>query len=303
MSDIAPHLTWTRHATRTDWLKDRPTGIGCSELAAILGRDPYKTPLSVWRSKVQPDLDDDGPKPWRFRRGHHMESLLADWYEETTGRAVADPGPYTIVRRSDYPLLYATVDRLIEAPERDGYGVLEIKTANAFRKSEWDDGAPLGYRFQLQGQMYVTLSEWGSVVADYGAEEPAYWDYDALPNFDRVRRAIDRFWKYVEDQEPPPAMAQDTGLIKEMYPEEEKGLTIHLPEMVEAWAIQLDSLEEQQKAGAARIDALKNGIALAMENAETGVLPSGRRVTYKTTNRKSYTVEAAKYRVLRLAKD
>lgn len=296
MSIPAPHLTWSRHETEADWLKDRTTGVGCSELAAILGRDPYQTPLSVWRSKVQPTTE--AVKPWRFLRGHHMESLLADWYEEATGRAVADTGPYTICRRSDYPLLYATVDRLAQDLEK-GDGVLEIKTSHAFRKSEWDDGAPLGYRLQLQGQMYVTLSDWGSIVADYGADNPAYWDYDARPDFDKVRRAIDRFWKYVEDEEPPPAMAQDTELVRAMYPDEEKGLTIPLPDMVESWAEQWHSLEQQKGAIDERIASLKNGIALAMENAAVGVLPSGRQITYKTTKKKQYVVNATQYRTLR----
>ena len=41
--------------SRIDWLKQRQSGIGGSEIAAIVGLNQYTTPMQVWESKVNPD--------------------------------------------------------------------------------------------------------------------------------------------------------------------------------------------------------------------------------------------------------
>ena len=38
--------------TREEWLSARRTGIGGSDIAAILGLSPWRTPLDVYRDKV-----------------------------------------------------------------------------------------------------------------------------------------------------------------------------------------------------------------------------------------------------------
>lgn len=41
--------------SRIDWLKQRQSGIGGSEIAAIVGLNQYTTPMQVWESKVNPE--------------------------------------------------------------------------------------------------------------------------------------------------------------------------------------------------------------------------------------------------------
>ena len=43
---------------RIDWLKGRQTGIGGSEIAAIVGLNAWRTPTQVWESKVNPVEED-----------------------------------------------------------------------------------------------------------------------------------------------------------------------------------------------------------------------------------------------------
>lgn len=39
-------------AERLEWLKNRQTGIGGSDVAAILGLSKWKTPLDVYNDKI-----------------------------------------------------------------------------------------------------------------------------------------------------------------------------------------------------------------------------------------------------------
>ena len=43
--------TIIRQKNREEWLKDRSCGIGSSEVATVLGLNPWETPLQLWRRK------------------------------------------------------------------------------------------------------------------------------------------------------------------------------------------------------------------------------------------------------------
>ena len=42
----------TAAMSRTEWLKERTKGIGGSDVATVLGLNPYKTPLELWEEKT-----------------------------------------------------------------------------------------------------------------------------------------------------------------------------------------------------------------------------------------------------------
>lgn len=42
----------TAEMARDDWLQERSKGIGGSDVATVLGLNPYKTPLSLWEEKT-----------------------------------------------------------------------------------------------------------------------------------------------------------------------------------------------------------------------------------------------------------
>ena len=62
----------------------RLTGVGASEVAAIVGESPYGGPLSVYLEKVDPEHGFAGN--FATRRGHALEGLVAHEYELATGR-------------------------------------------------------------------------------------------------------------------------------------------------------------------------------------------------------------------------
>ena len=42
----------TAEMERDAWLQERSKGIGGSDVATVLGLNPYKTPLSLWEEKT-----------------------------------------------------------------------------------------------------------------------------------------------------------------------------------------------------------------------------------------------------------
>ena len=113
-------------------LAQRRAGISASEVAAIVGLDPYRSPIDVWLDKTnrtQPFVGN-----LRTKWGHALEPLIRDDYAERRGLRVEVPGTL------DHPTVTwakATPDGVCYVP---GNPVpvrgLEIKT-HSFRAAHW----------------------------------------------------------------------------------------------------------------------------------------------------------------------
>ena len=153
----------------------RPWGLGGSDVGAILGLSPYRSPLQVWLEKVGADrpvakvmgdlswpptndVDEEclGGKPSgaapldeaeggiHLRFGQHLEPFVAQEYERLTGHTTHEHR--RTLFHPTHRHLFAHVDRLVST---DSSGVidvegrvctrtlLECKTASAFNAGEW----------------------------------------------------------------------------------------------------------------------------------------------------------------------
>ena len=69
--------------TQAQFTADRLTGLGGSDLGAILGLNPYRTPFSIWLEKTGrliPEVDGI-----HLRHGQWNEQFIADEYTRATG--------------------------------------------------------------------------------------------------------------------------------------------------------------------------------------------------------------------------
>ena len=69
------------------WLSMRPGGIGASEVATMLGLNPYQTAVDLWLAKT--GKTDGFTGNYASRRGQHLEAFVLAAY--------ADAHPDTIV--------------------------------------------------------------------------------------------------------------------------------------------------------------------------------------------------------------
>lgn len=157
---------------RDQFLAERQTGIGGSDLGAILGLSPYRTPLDVWMEKTGRAAPTESNLAMRF--GSMAEAFVASEYTAATGRRVE--GYTRMLRHQDAPLI-GHVDRLVIA---DGQKVashkgvirtdrlLECKTAHpmALAGSDWGESGtdlvPPAYLVQCAAYLALT----GCHVAD-----------------------------------------------------------------------------------------------------------------------------------------
>ena len=190
-----------------EWKARRTGKLSASRVADALGHG-RRTPLELWMEltgKVEPE--DIGDKPWVIA-GQRLESVVADWYADETGRVLQDsPG---LLQDARLPFLVGTPDRLIPPQDQNPPGVLEIKTTNAFNRAAWEtDNPPIDYQIQLQTYLRLTGCEWGSLACLIGGQEFVQRDQAIDPVFQEwLEEEITRFWELVQSDTPPDPRAK-----------------------------------------------------------------------------------------------
>lgn len=293
---------WTREAfpTKEAWLKGRRQGIGASEASAVLGLNPWKSPLQLYGEKlelVEPDATESEAMEWGLR----LEPLIADKYAAATGRKLADPEPFTLYRSRAYEFMTASFDRLITGDPR-GLGVLQIKTTGAFKAEDWEDEPPVYYQVQVQQECAVLGATWGSLAVLIGGQRFRWFDLARNDRF--VGLLVEReaaFWQRLITMDPPPVDGSDSAreILRRLYPKETAGLVVNLPADVIDWDAELQALKVGLKGSEARKQELENKIKAILGEAETGICTNGLQFTWKASERKGYVVEATTVRTLR----
>lgn len=136
---------------RESFLERRKSGIGGSDVAAILGLSKWKTAYQVWQDKT--GRANPTPENNAQHFGIVLEQTVADEFVRVTGKAVQRRND--MFRMKEHPELVANIDRYIV-----GGGVLECKTTSAFALKDWgesgSDDIPDYYMTQVQHYMHVT---------------------------------------------------------------------------------------------------------------------------------------------------
>src|ERR1700722_238484 len=149
----------------------RKTGLGGSDIAAVLGvnayktANVYKTAFDVYMEKVhdkQQYFSDD--QLLRMQLGNHNEGFIRDLYCAKNNVHVIEPSD--TIRHPDYEFMLANVDGLID----NGINprpVLEIKYSNAYH-GEWGDEAtceiPRMYLCQVAHYCFVTDAPYADIA-------------------------------------------------------------------------------------------------------------------------------------------
>lgn len=149
----------TKITNEKDWLKARKSGIGGSEVAAILGLSPYKTNIELWEEKTgrrEPkDLSDNPFVQYGKKAEEHLRALFALDFPEYE----ISYDKYKIFRNPEYPFILATLDGYLTDYEKGRQGVLEIKTAEIIQPGQWQkwkDQIPQVYYCQCIHQLLAT---------------------------------------------------------------------------------------------------------------------------------------------------
>lgn len=289
--------------TREAWLQQRMSGIGASESPAVLGLSPWKSPFQLWAEKtghVEPD-SLEGNEPAEF--GIRLEKPIAEAFADRTGREVNMWPAYQLVRDPATPWLTCTPDATQEVPDRDT-GLVQIKTASAYKSADWADGIPLMYQVQVQHEMAVTGYSWGTLVVLIGGQKLRYFDFERNDRFiEALLPKLAAFWKCVETRTPPEVDGSiaTAKILAKLHPED-SGDTVMLPVEASEWTEQIEGAKEAIKAAEAAKVAAENLLKSKLGDASYGVLSDGSRWSWKTQTRKEHIVAESTFRVLRRCK-
>lgn len=264
----------------TEQLKIRGTGIGASEIAAVVGLNPFSAPIDVWLNKTgrateEPDPEGDSHKDL----GHRVETVLADVYAARTGAQLETCK--TIVHPTE-PWILATPDRHIVGTNRG----VEIKLVGMHVVWHWTDEAPPDYLTlgQCQWQMLVTGWESIEVVALIGGTDFRVY---SVPRDDETIEMLmtigRRFWhEHVLADVPPPADGTDSykAFLARRFPRSGPGLTKAPPEAERSAREYLQAAQDEVES-AARKQAAANHLKSMIGEFE-GIVGEFGRVTWKS---------------------
>lgn len=199
--------------------------IGASDAACALGCDRYKSPLTLW--KELRGISDRSEKPAFVREaaecGQLLEPIVRAKYATTVQRAIIVP---TESRTID-SWLRSTPDGYVLPAEGHGFqpghtyeeghgergriyqveGLLQCKTASAYKREEWDAGVPTEYEIQERVEMAVCDLPWADVFCLIGGQHftPAIRVERDAALEDRILTDLHAFWRLVQEGiEPSP---------------------------------------------------------------------------------------------------
>ena len=204
--------TIIRPKNRAEWLEIRKQGIGSSEVATIVGLNPWETPYQLWRRKL--GLDPEKETSFAMKAGHYLEDAVSLFWQDETGQQVikSSAGDW-LIRDNERHYLQVSPDRTYwlkgMAKNNDNKGILEIKTT---QKSIDEEDIPKHWFVQLQYQLGVAGYRCGSLAWLIQGRTFGYKDLDFVPDFyDWLVEEVDKFWldNIQGKQEPTAANVQD----------------------------------------------------------------------------------------------
>lgn len=293
---------------RLDWLKGRQTGIGGSDVAAIIGLSRYKSPLDVYNSKVQPVTEEQSPAAYW---GTQLEDIVAKEFQSRTGMKVQR----VTQQLSKDGWMLANIDRAVVNPSISGTvrvqdeakqaetgrmlttdAILECKTASSYIADQWGDSQeaeivsgnivtehkiPIYYETQVQWYMGVTGASRCYVAVLLGGQDFRIY---AVNRDDDVIKALQdqcrKFWfEHVKTETPPEPRTKEE--VVQLFTKD-NGEMVEADNAVAADIGELRSLDARIKELKAEQDVIKDRVCAALGDRQGFLIGGEKACTFKT---------------------
>ena len=260
--------------------------LGASDSPAIIGVDPYRSPVDVYLSKVNALDDVASPKA---EAGSRLEPVLLDYAAEYLGRPILDRGTMHVKG-----LLACNLDGRFSETE-----LVECKTTGLVDGwgDDESDEIPDKVLVQVHHQFYVTGAAvcWVPVIlARFGL---SFRMFRVQRNEQLCEIVASKGVEFMEQhvaRRKPPTGIPSLEILKRIR--REPGKWVDVPdELVAAWS---EAREAEKAADKGREEA-QAALLAALGDAEGGRCSAG-DLTYLEQERTGYTVAASRYRTLRL---
>ncbi|MEQ9091410.1 MAG: YqaJ viral recombinase family protein [Balneola sp.] len=279
----------------SEWVKERANYIGGSDVATILGENPYSTPLQLWLRKkgVLPPIEETPI----LRFGHFFEQILAIHFEETTGLKTRQVNK--TYEHSTYAFLRANIDRMVLADPKKGLestAVLELKTTTSHRLGALGGEYPKEWIFQTQHYLGIT---------GYSQAYLQCYERDTCKFHDPVLIKRDNnliaenmgklivWWDthMVNGKRPEPINSEDTLIL---YPNSYDGKTVEATPAVYSLYTELKGIRERKADLEKMEEYLKVHIQDKLQSGERLVCGGKNLVSWKSSSQNRLDTKALK---------
>lgn len=175
------NFTTNTNQTYEEFIAQRRKSVGGSDIGKVLGVSRWGCARSVCYDKIGTPKDFPDDDKAEFRRGHRLEGIASNYYEEVTGRSA-----YVTVRAAakGRPHLAVNMDRLIykeEDEKKENPGYLELKVVGRWSMNKIKkEGAPEDWLLQVQYGCAVKELSWGALgIYCPETDEFLQWDVEA----------------------------------------------------------------------------------------------------------------------------
>jgi putative phage-type endonuclease len=274
---------------REQWLKERKTYIGGSDLGSIAGVNKYKSALDVYLDKTGDSIEEITNEKCYW--GNRLESVVADEYAKRTGNQVVEP--IGLIRHSEYPFIACNIDRFVNGGEY----ILECKTAGLMMADKWgiEGTAEIPDSYKCQVAYYAAIVDVPKVdiAVLIGGQEFRIYTYTRDKDLEnKLIQVAVNFWNnHVLPKIPPePSSASD---ISNLYPES-NGLEVKADTGLLENVDKLKSLKEQEADIKNQTIILQDSIKQYMKDNEVLVDDSGNVFVTWKTGKARQTLDAKK---------
>lgn len=239
--------------------------IGGSIVSAIIGQNPWESPLSAYlrlRKEVSPTPDNPA-----MERGRRLEPVVATMFAGShpeydvrcNRKGTEEPEEYV---DEEHPFLIGHPDRLLYDKKGNLVAGLEIKTSNVSNSKMWGtentDSIPTNYLIQCQWYAGISkLPEWLVAVAfvdDFGKIR-FYREYKVVADnelYNALRGCAIKFWRDNVVAGVAPVMDKVNDTMKrwvvEKYPANTQEIGVATQDEEQLLARLIESKETLEKA-------------------------------------------------------
>lgn len=247
-------------------LKNRRYSIGGSDIAALLGLSPWRTPVDVYLEKTDPDFVFPASNIRRLQAGNLLEEWVANSFTEETGlELVLNPAT---MRHKDYPYSHVNLDAVVTNAEK--FVVVELKTSE--RKKDWRDGIPKYYKPQLMHARVISECRQVYLAVAIGFNEFKYFLYEPSQTDIEKEKKLQEIVKFFWEEHVIPKVPPEPKFYQEavrLYPEADPGLVKLATDAHILYSYEkLKRLKEVMDQYKEEMQQLKAQIGNYMQNAE-----------------------------------
>lgn len=260
--------TIIRPKDRAEWLQQREGGIGSSEVATIVGLNPWETPYQLWLRKR--GLAPAKEESFAMRAGHYLEDAVAQfWHDETGCEIIKRSAIDWLIVNTERPYMRVSPDRtfwLAGLPHNNANkGILECKTT---QKAIDPDELPRHWFCQVQYQLGVAELQRGSLAWLSSGREFGYKDLAFVPDFFAwLSEEVESFWVDCIKGGREPAAVNVTDILLK-YGRHTDGKVIEVGDDIYTAYNDLKSLRDEIGVLEERKTALEDKIKMSFGDAE-----------------------------------